>query len=247
MKDLLLSNPAPGNMIMEKYGISELELYRYVQKGELNPMSFSADFIPRPDRRTKSHIDGLKGRLGALRAKKRHDLLGPKDLLYFSLEDKTPGFDVERTETEIEYIQNEINKYDNDPRDPYDWTTYNLPSGKKEADEVLRFISDCYYRLDEVEKLNDGEGPKPFDDHCYFLVDNSNRKSLTRDQKNKIAVIEMAISLWEKDPTITIATMAKHPEIIKVCKGKKYHLNTIRNWIKPYNPNPNPGRRKNKR
>jgi hypothetical protein len=187
------------------------------------------------------HDDGL----GALRAKKRSDLLGPKDLLYFSLEDETPGFDVERIEAEIEHIQNEINKYDNDPRDPYDWTTYNLPSSKKEADEVLRFISDCCYRLDEVEKLNDGEGPKPFDDQRYFVVDNSNRKFLTKDQKNRLAAIEVAKSIWEKDQTVTIRAMAERPEIINACGGHKYSEYTIRKWIKAYNPNPNPGRRKN--
>ncbi|WP_319522179.1 hypothetical protein [uncultured Desulfosarcina sp.] len=232
-------------MAIKTYCISKLDLYRYVQRGELIPIEPTGGFVPCPDRRTKSYVDGCKLRLKTLQFNKRQASYGSKDFLDAILESKQPSeFNRQQIEAEIAFLEQEIKKYENDPRDPFDWKTYQLPSSKDEAVEILEFLSECFYRLIDINKIDDGKGLKPSGDDHEYVIDYSGRKSLRKDQKHRLAVRAVAKDIWEKEPHLTMVDMAKRSDLIKACNGKQYHFNTIRRWIKDLNPNSNPGRRK---
>ncbi len=72
------------------------------------------------------------------------------------------------------------------------------------------------------------------------------KRKLRPNQKHKIACRKIAKELWEKDPSITIADMAKSNEIKIAWDGRIYAKSTIRNWIKDECPDRSPGRRPKK-
>lgn len=74
----------------------------------------------------------------------------------------------------------------------------------------------------------------------------SDKKKLRPNQKAKIKCREIAKIIWNKDPSITIADMINHPEILPHTKkrdGNYYVEKTIHNWIKDLCPDRSPGRK----
>jgi hypothetical protein len=72
---------------------------------------------------------------------------------------------------------------------------------------------------------------------------------LRHSQKARLRCREIAISLWNQKPHLTIAAMINHQKLIKPTTkpdGTLYTDKTVRDWIKDLCPNRSPGRPKKK-
>jgi len=107
-------------------------------------------------------------------------------------------------------------------------------------------VSDLLFRLSDIE---DYESKYP--EAIPEQEDNKKPKKKKRpSQIHKEKCREVAQSLWEEDPTITIKEISEMNEIMEVTKrtdGKCYSKKTIRNWIKELCPDRTPGRRPKKK
>ena len=157
MIQILLSNPAPGNLIMEKYGISELDLFRYVQRGDLIPIKFDGDFIPRPDCRTESDLEKLKYKLDGLQHKIRLASYGSKKLLYNSLEDEIPGFDIEKAELAMRFTLSQPITAAMPPGDPglYKIGVKAAQNFTPITEKEIKILRDYAHHFEPLFKLND--------------------------------------------------------------------------------------------
>jgi hypothetical protein len=239
-----LDNLVTGNELTEKHGLKDIDLFHLVQRGDLMPRDWIGGAISRPDCRTDEYLHGLK---------LKRDLL-ENELIKLSNEpnDFLSGYrvggilgDKSSFLHEIKKIDEELARYKDRRRDPYDWKNYRLPTDKIEASVVLKLICEATYRKDEIEKTNGGEGIKRKNVSKNIVIDNSGRNNLLPSQRHKQTTRDVAEKLWKEDPSITIAGMAHRDEINALHEGKTYAEKTIRKWIKDLCPNRSPGRRPN--
>lgn len=86
-------------------------------------------------------------------------------------------------------------------------------------------------------------------DDYWELYNRQDRKSLEKSKpkressKHKEQCRKIAQNIWHSNPTMTIADMIKHDEILKACNNKIPHSKTLRRWINDLCPNRSPGRR----
>ena len=89
-----------------------------------------------------------------------------------------------------------------------------------------------------------------FPDNALVNLGDGEKIKVKKFRPSQIAKIEcrtIAKKIWEKDPTITIAAMIDHKELIPHTikkDGNEYTAKTVRNWIKDLCPDRSRGRRK---
>lgn len=96
---------------------------------------------------------------------------------------------------------------------------------------LKNFFKSHWFSLEDIERIEREQKAKvPI-------------KKLRPNQRHKEAVRDVAEKLWKINPKITIVKMATRDEIRKVCEGRVYSANTIRNWTKDLCPDRHHGRR----
>nr|NQU93672.1 hypothetical protein [Bacteroidota bacterium] len=160
-----------GKEIIEKIGLSSLELFEYVLKG-LQPHDQLFKPIPPPDIQKKqtelSHLQeelkawnsrlSLKGKLTFQEAVhsypniKRSKQKGPILSTFGSDRDRMKYLKrgIERIETKIEILKGELQTLNN-----VSWTKYELPDDNATAEAVIKCLIAYNYKSDEVEEIID--------------------------------------------------------------------------------------------
>lgn len=110
--------------------------------------------------------------------------------------------------------------YNNETLQTINFNLFESTTGRV---RILKGIDSVYFFVDDVRRFEDHNKPA----------------KETKLQKQKRLARQEAQTLWQKDPTITIADMT-----MQNVSGKDYGERTVRNWIKDLAPNRNPGRRK---
>lgn len=214
--------------ILKKWRISPLDFYSdYIQKG-LSPHTQS----------------GCK--------------LDPRDIMgnvyskteYF--EDATPVAYTVEGENEGEGIENSIyyiskrqtaesnNNNALDRLNETTWADFELPISQREADFFFKEMKNTLYDRENADNLKKN---KPINE---YNIKPENK--LRPNQRHKKASRIAAKKIWDATPPgkdyLTIGEMSEHFEIREACKGTKYSFTTYQRWFTDLNPNPNPGRRK---
>ena len=213
-----------GKTIIKNRKIKGFELLDFVING-LTPHTKTGKIFNCPRRyNLKIQLNGINKWITKL---EHPDF--PKNLSFWEKErlsfyDTPEMFLHELEHAQIKYTQ-KMKLLENKTGDrSWSWFYIDLPYLEKEAEKLINDLVDSYYLKDDVSK---------------FLP-----SKLRPSQRHRLTCRDVAGKLWEKDPTITIVSMAKRPEIKEACEGEKYAESTIRNWIKDLNPNREPGRRK---
>jgi len=228
-----------GQKILERYDMEGFELFGYVKKG-LQPYNQKGELKPRPDVSEKlSELKEQKKNLAILerRIKKSID---PNDIrqMILNVRQKRAGMDDEKelhdTKERIKTIEGELPQ-----NNLYSWKDYSLPDPEKEAIKIVNDLINSLFKTTEFIKLKKQSEEEP--STISFTKNN-----LSPNQKRKIECQKIAKKIWNKNPTITIADMINHPDILPYTmkkNGKYYTEKAIRNWIKKLCPNRSPGRR----
>lgn len=231
-----------GNNLIEKLDIEGFRLFEFVTKG-LQPHSPTTGRpIPPPNiKQKKLELQRLKKGLKILvLVRRRMDLPKLTEAFIYNkyplllpavlvIERRRPQLehiekDIKETENKIDTLTTEISKAG------HSWENYKLPEAK--AVSIIDALKDYKYNPEDVAEVE--KSVKPI------------KKKLRPVQEVKIKIQNKAKELWEETPSITIADMINHPQIVPFRKkkdGSFYTEKVVRNWIKVLCPNRQPGRR----
>ncbi|MBF0552676.1 MAG: hypothetical protein HQK60_19355 [Deltaproteobacteria bacterium] len=143
----------------------------------------------------------------------------------------------------------QLRSYISESKEDYNLVNFNISKEQKEAKAQLEAILFFTFRIEDVRLFAEANGlplpPQPPTPEPPPPPKVKIETTVDRKFRNRLACRRVAKQLWEDDPTVTIASMVRRPEIIEACEGSLYPTkDTVRNWIQNLCPNRKPGRRK---
>lgn len=237
-----------GKELMEKWGLRDFELFRFVSEGKLRPCDSIGQLIAHPYYRDSERMTYLRSivsfedteSLSSTKNIKTEDEgnLPASGLLAFleGLNAVGKGFMEMQKASELLNAEYASDKFPG-------WYKSTLPTDEKQAKGILKVVVESLYHNNDLIAVDAESGVNTGNVIESSNTSGSKNKKLRSNQIHKTLCREIAKKLWDEDPSITIADMIWGNEIAEACDGKDYAERTLRNWIKDLCPNRSPGRR----